>query len=146
MKNTNTAFEIVLRVNLVFWKNLPIRREGDISSLPKFKAESEEMVEMLYTGGTTGLPKGVPFTNILFMESVAEQRQMSEDFIPKGEDIVIQGGPLFHILGQAVGLGGVLSGDTLVLLPRVILDGLFDHIQRYRVLTLLTSRHVPNDS
>jgi long-chain acyl-CoA synthetase len=122
-----------LRGNIFTFKKL--LREGDISSLPKFKAESEEMVEMLYTGGTTGLPKGVPFTNILFLESVAEQREMSEDFIPKGEDIVIQGGPLFHILGQAVGLGGILSGDTLVLLPRVNLDGLFDHIQRYQVLT-----------
>jgi long-chain acyl-CoA synthetase len=122
-----------LRENIFTFKKL--LREGNISSLPKFKAESEEMVEMLYTGGTTGLPKGVPFTNVLFLESVGEQRKMSEDFIPKGEDIVIQGGPLFHILGQAVGLGGVLSGDTLVLLPRVNLDGLFDHIQRFRVLT-----------
>jgi long-chain acyl-CoA synthetase len=60
---------------------------------------------------------------------------MSERFIPKGEDIVIQGGPLFHILGQAVGLGGILSGDTVVLLPRVNVDGLLNHIQRYRVLT-----------
>jgi len=119
--------------NIFNFKKL-LKGEG-ISSLPPFKAEPEEMVEMLYTGGTTGLPKGVPFTNILFLESMAEQRLMSERFIPKGEDIVIQGGPLFHILGQAVGLGGILSGDTLVLLPRVNLDGLFEHIRRYRVLT-----------
>ena len=110
-------------------------KNSSISVLPSLKAAPEEMVEMLYTGGTTGLPKGVPFTNILFLESMSEQRLMSERFIPAGEDIVIQGGPLFHILGQAVGLGGILSGDTLVLLPRVNLDGLFEHIQRYRVLT-----------
>jgi len=110
-------------------------KNGDTPSLPPFKAEPDEMFEMLYTGGTTGVPKGVPFSNILFLESVAEQRSMSERDIPKGEDIVVQGGPLFHILGQAVGLGGVLSGDTLVLLPKVNLDGLFDHIERYQVLT-----------
>ncbi len=108
---------------------------GRISDLPPFESEPEEMIEMLYTGGTTGLPKGVPFTNILFLEAAEEQRAVSERFIPKGEDIVIQGGPLFHILGQQVGLGGILSGDTLVLLPRVNLDGLFDHIERYKVLT-----------
>ncbi|HYA90852.1 MAG TPA: class I adenylate-forming enzyme family protein [Thermodesulfobacteriota bacterium] len=108
---------------------------GPISVLPPLRAEPEETIEMLYTGGTTGLPKGVPFTNILFLEAAAEQRAVSERFIPKREDIVIQGGPLFHILGQQVGLGGILSGDTLVLLPRVNLDGLFDHIERYRVLT-----------
>jgi long-chain acyl-CoA synthetase len=113
-------------------------RGGNHASLPSPKAESEAMVEMLYTGGTTGLPKGVPFTNVLFLESAAEQRHMSERFIPKGEDVVVQGGPLFHILGQAVGLGALLSGDALVLLPRVNLDGLFDHIQRYKVLTFFS--------
>jgi long-chain acyl-CoA synthetase len=71
----------------------------------------------------------------LFLESADEQRAVSERFIPRGKDIVVQGGPLFHILGQQVGLGAVLSGDTVVLLPRVNLDGLFDHIQRYKVLT-----------
>jgi len=108
---------------------------GNRVSLPPHQAEGNEMVEMLYTGGTTGLPKGVPFTNVLFLEGAAEQRSMSEHFIPRGEDIVVQGGPLFHILGQAVGLGALLSGDALVLLPRVNLDGLFDHIQRYKILT-----------
>jgi len=110
-------------------------KAGSHSLLPPHQAESNGMVEMLYTGGTTGLPKGVPFTNVLFLEGAAEQRSMSERFIAKGEDIVVQGGPLFHILGQAVGLGALLSGDALVLLPRVNLDGLFDHIQRYKVLT-----------
>jgi long-chain acyl-CoA synthetase len=108
---------------------------GSISSLPPLRVEDEEIFEMLYTGGTTGLPKGVPFTNIIFLEGVSEQREVSERFIPKGKDIVVQGGPLFHILGQQVGLGGILSGDTVVLLPRVNLDGLFDHIQRYQVLS-----------
>ncbi len=119
--------------NIVSFKKL--LKGGDHSSLPPSKTEGEEMFEMLYTGGTTGLPKGVPYSSIVFLEGVAEQRAMSEHYIPKGEDIVIQGGPLFHILGQAVGLGALLSGDTLVLLPRVNLDGLFDHIERYKALT-----------
>ncbi|NWF93470.1 MAG: AMP-binding protein [Syntrophaceae bacterium] len=110
-------------------------KKDSLSSLPPLRVVQEEMFEMLYTGGTTGLPKGVPFTHVVFLEGVSEQRSMSERFIPKGKDIVVQGGPLFHILGQQVGLGGLLSGDALVLLPRVNLDGLFDHIQRYRVLT-----------
>lgn len=114
---------------------MKLLKSGRISSSPPFKAEREAMVEMLYTGGTTGLPKGVPYSNNTFLESVAEQRSMSEGYIAKGMDIVIQGGPLFHILGQAMGLGALLSGDALILLPRVNLDGLFDHIQRYKALT-----------
>jgi long-chain acyl-CoA synthetase len=110
-------------------------KDGRITSLPPLRAEGEGLFEMLYTGGTTGLPKGVPFSHIVFLESVAEQRAMSEPSIPKGEDIVVQGGPLFHILGQAVGLGALLSGDSLILLPRLNLDGLFDYVERYKVLT-----------
>ena len=109
--------------------------KGDRTSLPPLKADPEDFFEMLYTGGTTGLPKGVTYTNIVFLESISEQRAVSEPYIPKGKDILIQGGPLFHILGQAMGLGALLSGDTLILLPRVNLDGLFDHIQRYRALS-----------
>ncbi len=119
--------------NIFLFKKL--LRDGNISILPPFKGEAEEMVEMLYTGGTTGLPKGVPFTNILFLEAAGEQRSMSEKFIPKGTDIIIQGGPLFHILGQQMGLGGLLSGDTLILLPKVNIDALLDHIERYKALT-----------
>ncbi len=119
--------------NIFIFKKL--LKGKNVSPLLPLQAESEEMVEMLYTGGTTGLPKGVPFTNIIFLEGVSEQRAVSERFITKGQDIVAQGGPLFHILGQQVGLGGILSGDTVVLLPRVNLDGLFEHIQRYKVLT-----------
>ncbi|HID05888.1 MAG TPA: long-chain fatty acid--CoA ligase, partial [Armatimonadetes bacterium] len=108
---------------------------GRPSSLPPLRAEPDEVFEMLYTGGTTGLPKGVPYSNIVFLESITEQRSASEAYIPKGTDRVLQGGPLFHILGQAMGLGALLSGDTLVLLPRMNLDGLMNHIQRYRILT-----------
>ncbi len=45
-------------------------KNGDTSSLPPFKAEPEEMFEMLYTGGTTGVPKGSSF----FKHSLSGER------------------------------------------------------------------------
>lgn len=94
-----------------------------------------ETAEMLYTGGTTGHPKGVPISHALFLEALHEQRRASESLIPLGRDVLIQGAPLYHILGQTVGLGALLHGDTVILLPRVNLDGMFDHIQRYKATT-----------
>lgn len=111
-------------------------RRGSMPPLRPFEGESDGIVEILYTGGTTGVPKGVPFSNIVFLEGVAERRAVDEQYIPKGRDIVIQGGPLFHILGQTMGLGALLSGDTLILLPRFNLDGLLDFIQRYKALSI----------
>jgi hypothetical protein len=72
-------------------------------------------------------------TDIIYHFGTEEQ---SEPIIPKGEDVVIQGGALYHILGQAVGLGAILHGDTLVLLPRMNIDALLDHIQKYKATTL----------
>jgi len=39
------------------------------------------------------------------------------------------------MLDQERGLGSLFHRDALVVLPRMNLDGLFDHIQRYKVTT-----------
>lgn len=109
--------------------------KGVYPPLPDRSPGGEKTGEILYTGGTTGFPKGIPISNTLFLESANEQRKASEGLIPRGRDMVIQGAPLYHILGQALGLGALLSGDTVILLPKVNLDAVFDHIQRYRATT-----------
>lgn len=101
------------------------------------KLTGKEIAEILYTGGTTGFPKGVPISHALLLESCVEQRAASSSLIPLGEDIVLQGSPLYHILGQAVGFGALFTGETLVILPKMGLDAIFDHFHRYKVKTFL---------
>lgn len=96
----------------------------------------DDLLELLYTGGTTGQPKGVPITHRMLLDSITEQRRVAEPLIPRGQDVLLQGAPLYHILGQAMGFGALLCGETVVLLPRLQLDALLDHIQRHRVKTL----------
>jgi long-chain acyl-CoA synthetase len=117
------------------FKNLLSKRIKASRPYPAIGIRAEDMLEMLYTGGTTGYPKGVPFTNLGLVNACMAQRSMSEPVIPRGEDIVVQGAPLFHALGQALTFGALLNGDTCVLLPRVHLDGLFDHIEKYKAKT-----------
>lgn len=95
----------------------------------------DETANMLYTGGTTGHPKGVPISHALFLEAAGEHRRNSAAVIPVGRDVVIQGAPLYHILGQIIGVGALLNGEQVILLPRINLDALFDHIQRYQATT-----------
>ena len=105
-------------------------------ALPPHEAASGGLAAMLYTGGTTGLPKGVPISDTLFLHRARVVREVREDLIPRGEDITIQGVPLFHIFGLLFGGGSLLFGDTIVLYPRVNLDAILDHIQNHKVKTL----------
>jgi long-chain acyl-CoA synthetase len=96
----------------------------------------EGMLEILYTGGTTKNPKGVPINHKLFLESVTAQLEISYPLVPPPENVILQGGPLFHILGQVFGLGPlVVTGDAVVLMPRVNIDAFLDAVQQYRIRT-----------
>ncbi len=96
---------------------------------------TNEPSAIFYTGGTTGTPKGVPYSSDFIFEVAYWQRKLREK-IPKGEDILIQGSPLFHSFGMAMGMGALLSADTMILLPKVNLDALLVQIERYKVKSL----------
>lgn len=93
--------------------------------------------QILYTGGTTKFPKGVPMSQDLFLKSAIEQIQISRPFFPPQENIVMGNAPLFHILGQTCGLATLLVGGTLILQPRVNLDAIFDAIGRFKAKTMI---------
>jgi long-chain acyl-CoA synthetase len=120
--------------NTHFFKKM-IRKSG---LLPQ-RVESKEgrIAEILYTGGTTKFPKGVPITHDLFMESAEEQLNVVTPLFPKEENTILAGAPLFHILGQACELATLCFGGTLILQPKVNLDGMLETIQRFKAKTFV---------
>jgi long-chain acyl-CoA synthetase len=108
-------------------------KNGVPESLPPFQGKAEDTSVMLYTGGTTGFPKGVPLSAGLFLYRVDEWAKAAETLVPLGQGISLLSAPLYHVIGQMDGMTPVLiSGETLIVLPRVVLDAMFDHIQRYK--------------
>lgn len=98
--------------------------------------DDSDPLEMLYTGGTTKNPKGVPINHALFLESVKAQLAVSAPLIPPPDNVIIQGGPLFHILGQVFGLGPLcVTGECVVIMPKVNIDAFLYSIQHYRAKT-----------
>ena len=95
------------------------------------------VAEILYTGGTTKFPKGVPMTHRLFLVSALEQIRTSLPLIPSEENLILGNAPLFHILGQTCSLAILLVGGSLMVQPRVNLDATFDAIARFRVRSLI---------
>ena len=97
----------------------------------------DEIMQILYTGGTTKFPKGVPFTHSVFIEGLMAQLKVSEPLIPLDQNRIVQGAPLFHIQGEIFSLGPIcLTGALVILMPKVNLDAIFLYVKRYRATTL----------
>ena len=114
-----------------------VRPRARISEKVPLNRGSDEVAEILYTGGTTKFPKGVPISHGLFLESALEQITMSRHLFPPEENVIIGSAPLFHILGQTCGLAVLLVGGCLITMPKVNLDAIFDAIQRFKAKTLI---------
>jgi len=101
------------------------------------ETKEEDVAEIIYTGGTTKFPKGVPITHGLYLESAYEQITMSDPLFPAPENVIIGSAPLFHILGQTCALSTLLVGGTLILMPKVNLDALFHAVQAWKAKSLI---------
>ena len=129
------------RISLEEGKTLPFRSMvlkgmGKASAPPISKGEGDT-AEILYTGGTTKFPKGVPISHGLYIESALEQIAMSNPLFPPEKNVVIGTVPLFHILGQTTALSTLLVGGTIVLMPKMNMDAIFNAVEIYGARTLI---------
>ena len=105
---------------------------------PPSPAGLADIAQILYTGGTTRHPKGVPMTHGLLLGCASEQLLVSAGLFAPSENVILGSAPVFHILGQTCGLGTLFThGGTIILQPRVNLDAMFEAIERWRVRTLI---------
>jgi long-chain acyl-CoA synthetase len=99
----------------------------------------KDLAYILYTGGTTGFPKGVPGNHIgmtSYVNDVTEE--VAGGYLTEGEDTYIAINPLFHImaLGLFVAIG-LNCGNTTVIMPIPQVDAILQTIQRYKTRWIL---------
>ncbi len=95
------------------------------------------IAQIMYTGGTTKFPKGVPISHQFFLVSALEQIQITAPLFAPHKNIIMGNAPLFHILGQTCGLATLLVGGALILQPRVNLDATLDAMGRFKARTMI---------
>jgi long-chain acyl-CoA synthetase len=99
----------------------------------------KDLSYLLYTGGTTGFPKGVPGNHMGMTSYVNDVTDdVAGDRLLEGGDVYIAVNPLFHIMALGLFMSvGLNKGNTTVLMPTPQVDAILESIQRYRVRWLL---------
>jgi long-chain acyl-CoA synthetase len=98
----------------------------------------EHLAYILYTGGTTGVPKGVPGTHSGMVSYIKDYYDVIEGHVSEGDDIFVLVNPLFHIMAKGMFMGVALTlGNPTIIMPTPHVDALLDTIQRYKATTLL---------
>ena len=96
------------------------------------EVEPDAAAEILYTSGTTGLPKGAVLTHRGLIENA---RIAGEDILLLDADSIVLGVlPLFHASGQTLGMNATMfKGGCLTLQPRFDPGAALGIIERDRV-------------
>ncbi len=113
-------------------KSPPLREQVAIDPV-------QDLSYILYTGGTTGLPKGVPgnhWGHVSYVNDITDH--VFKGHVLEGRDVYIAINPLFHIMAlgllMAVGLN---LGNAAVLMPQPQVDAILESIQRFKVRWML---------
>ncbi|VEN73013.1 AMP-dependent synthetase [Candidatus Desulfarcum epimagneticum] len=94
---------------------------------------SDHIAYILYTGGTTSMPRGVPGSHKTLLSYKDGYDEMTQDYLKDGKETLILAIPLFHIMAQGTIIGLALNrGNTTALMPFPEIDPMLEAIQKYK--------------
>lgn len=126
-------------------KNIKIPKDDDdivlwnrfISSAPNYVGvchehrNADDLAVILYSGGTTGTPKGIMLSNLCFNALAIEAHEMIRQSIPGNSVLSLL--PIFHGFGLAVCIHTpLICGMKCILIPQFNAKKFGDLIKRYK--------------
>ncbi len=98
----------------------------------------KDLSYIMYTGGTTGFPKGVPGTHMTEVSYIKDVMERFKGFILEGKDTIIMINPLFHIMAKGFAIvTGLNFGNKIILMLFPVIDAILKEIERYKVRWML---------
>ncbi len=101
---------------------------------PGVTTTSDDIAFLMYTSGTTGLPKGVMLTNGNYFSKTTG---VIDKWCFDGDSVSLVVMPMFHMAGSGWALVGVYRGATTVVLRDVDPPAILEAIARHRITNML---------
>jgi long-chain acyl-CoA synthetase len=114
---------------IVFGEAYDAWRDAHAATDPGHRGAPDEVILLLYTSGTTGLPKGVMLTN----EGMSYTRRLAEAWGMTSASVNLVAMPMFHIGGCGYGSSTMMAGGHTVLMREVDPARAIELIARHRV-------------
>jgi len=113
-KTEKPAFKNGLEIH--WWKELMTKPFAEV---PKAEMHTDEMAVILYSGGTTGFPKGIMLSNYNFISEGLMVANWSDGFMLKEEASILAIMPIFHGYGLGVCCNATfMGGSKSILVPQ----------------------------
>ncbi|MHA2173577.1 MAG: AMP-binding protein [Candidatus Hodarchaeales archaeon] len=106
------------------------------TSLPQVNIDPDDLLFLLYTGGTTGPPKGAMLTN----RNIVSDMLLLHSWLSweRGKGIALSGFPFFHIAGTFFSINCIYLGWSQILIPNPRdTDQICKGIEKYRPTCLV---------
>jgi len=114
-KEKKSGFRVTLRDNDVWMQDLI--KENSPDELPDVEINADDTALFQYSGGTTGISKGVVASHYGLVANTYQIDAWHHNKT-EGQEITLMAIPLYHAYGMVVGLNyGVKMGATLVMVP-----------------------------
>lgn len=128
-KKKKMAADVKPAADVYRWKDCLARYSP---SPPKVRIGFEDVAMYQYTGGTTGVSKGVMLTHA----NLSKQVQQIEAWFPqfkRGEEVMLGALPFFHVFGLSAAMNHAINtAMTDVLVPRPQPEPLLESIRKFR--------------
>jgi long-chain acyl-CoA synthetase len=130
-KKKKLAADVKTAVDVYKWKECIAKYPPNP---PAVDISFDDIAMYQYTGGTTGVSKGVMLTHA----NLSKQLQQIDNWFPKdllvpGKEIALGALPFFHVFGLSVTMNfSIYEGWTDVLVPRPQPEPLLEAIQKFR--------------
>ena len=130
-KKKKLAADVKAAADVYRWKECLARYPANP---PAVTIGFEDVAQYQYTGGTTGVSKGVELTHANLSKQVQQLNEwFPEEVLATGKEICLGALPFFHVFGLSTAMNlSVYMGWTDVLVPRPQPEPLLESIRKFR--------------